>query len=349
MRFGGPLVASLTLSAVLLPTSPWARDSSSLHQYLTDYTRANDFQGSVLVARQHKVLLRSAYGWANRELDVRTAVASKFRIGSISKQFTATAVLLLEQNGALKLDDSICKYLERCPAAWTAITLRQVLAHSSGIPDLVRLPEFPNMITLRTTLDATIDHFRDLPLNFEPGTRVEYGNSGYLVATRIIEKVSGQNYEDFLRLQIFEVAGMKDTGYDHPETVLKQRASGYVKHDGVIENASYIDMSIPAGAGGLFSTVDDLFRYVEALASGRLLSLRVVHQAMSKQSSDYGLGWEVSDSGGESMVSHIGDINGFGAFVVYFPNKRVFAAALTNLEGTPVKDLCLSLATMALE
>lgn len=316
---------------------------------MSDYARAHDFQGSVLVARQHQVLLRDAYGWANRELDVRTTVASKFRIGSISKQFTATAVLLLEQDGALSLDDSICKHLKRCPAAWKAVTLRHALAHSSGIPDLVRLPEFPNMVTLPTTLEATIDHFRDLPLNFEPGTRVEYGNSGYLVASRIIENVSGHSYEDFLRSRIFAVAGMKDTGYDHPETVMKRRASGYVKHDGVVENASYIDMSIPAGAGGLFSTVDDLYRYVEALASGQLLSMSSLHQAMSKQNSDYGLGWEVSGSGGGSMVSHIGDINGFGAFLVYFPNKMVFAAALTNLEGTPVKDLCLSLATMALE
>jgi CubicO group peptidase (beta-lactamase class C family) len=204
------------------------------------------------------------------------------------------------------------------------------------------------MITLPTTLDATIDHFRHLPLKFSPGTEVEYGNSGYLVATRIIQIVSGRGYDEFLRERIFDIAGMKDTGYDHPESILKARADGYVKDNGTVKNASYIDMSLPSGAGALYSTADDLLRYVTALASYKILSQPLLDQAMSNQNSDYGYGWEVSTRSGEHMVSHIGDINGFGAFLAYFPQREIFVVDLTNMEGTPAKDIALALADVAL-
>ncbi len=276
--------------------------------YSDSYARSNDFQGSVLVARNGTILLEESYGWANREHDVRNTADTKFRIGSVTKQFTATGVLLLEQDGKVSTADSVCKYLPNCPESWRPITLHHLLTHSSGIPDLVRLPEFPGMVTLPTTLDATIDHFRQLPLEFTPGTKVEYGNSGYLVASRIIEIVSGRSYEQFLHERIFAVAGMKDTGYDHAASVLKARASGYVKEDGVVQNAPYIDMSIPSGAGSLYSTANDLLRYMTTLNSGKILSPQQLDRAMSNQNSDFGYGWEVGTRNGERMISHIGDI-----------------------------------------
>lgn len=186
----------------------------------------------------------------------------------------------------------------------------------------MRLPEFPSMMTLPTTLDATIDHFRHLPLKFTPGTEVEYGNSGYLVATQIIENVSGLSYEEFLRVRILDIAEMKDTGCDHFESILRARASGYVKDNGIVKNAPYIDMSIPSGAGALYSTSDDLLRYITALTSGKILSARLLDRAMANQHSDYGYGWAVSTRGCEHMISHIGDINGFGAFWHISHNRR---------------------------
>jgi D-alanyl-D-alanine carboxypeptidase len=326
-----------------------AQDNATrLKNYADTYARSNDFQGSVLVARHGRILLRESYGWANREHDVRNTADTKFRIGSVTKQFTATGILLLEQDGKLSTADSVCKYLPNCPESWRSITLHHLLTHSSGIPDLVRLPEFPNMVTLPTTLDATIDHFRQLPLEFAPGTKVEYGNSGYLVASRVLEIVSGRSYEQFLHDRIFEAAGMKDTGYDHPASVLKARASGYVKDEGIVQNAPYIDMSIPSGAGALYSTANDLLRYMTELTSGKILSPQHLAGAMSNQNSDFGYGWEVGTHTGQRVISHIGDVNGFGAFLSYFPQQGVVVVVLTNMERTPAKDINLALADLAL-
>jgi CubicO group peptidase (beta-lactamase class C family) len=333
---------------IFLPVAAHAQDAATrLKSYSDSYARSNDFQGSVLVAREGKILLRESYGWANREHDVRNTPDTKFRIGSVTKQFTATGILLLEQDGKLSTSVSVCKYLPNCPESWQPITLHHLLTHSSGIPDLVRLQEFPAMVTLPTTLDATIDHFRQLPVEFAAGTKVEYGNSGYLVASRIIEMVSGQSYEQFLQQRIFAVAGMKDTGYDRPATVLKARASGYVKQDRVVENAPYIDMTIPSGAGALYSTVNDLLRYMTALTSGKILSPKQLDRAMSNHNPDFGYGWEVGTRNGQRMISHIGDINGFGSFLSYFPQQGVVVVVLTNMERTPAKDINLALADSA--
>ena len=334
---------------IFLAVVSHAQDAATrLKSYSDDYARSNDFQGSMLVARHDRILLRESHGWANREHDARNTADTKFRIGSVTKQFTATGILLLEQDAKLSTADSVCKYLPNCPESWRPITLHHLLTHSSGIPDLVRLPEFPNMMTLPTTLDATIDHFRQLPLEFAPGAKVEYGNSAYLVASRIIEIVSGRSYEQFLHERIFEVAGMKDTGYDHPALVVKARASGYVKDEGIVQNAPYIDMSIPSGAGALYSTANDLLRYMTELTSGKILSQKQLDRAMSNQNSDFGYGWEVGTHAGERMISHIGDINGFGAFLSYFPRRGVVAVVLTNMERTPAKDINLALADLAL-
>jgi CubicO group peptidase (beta-lactamase class C family) len=225
-----------------------------------------------MVARDDEPLLRQGYGMANREHDVPNTPETKFRIGSVTKQFTAAAALILQEQGKLDVRATIQTYLGDCPEAWGGITVHHLLTHTSGIPDYARLPDRERRIREPTTPDALIALFRDRPLEFKPGERFAYSNSGYALLGRLIERISGKTYAEFLVEQIFTPLGMKDSGYDDARPVLKARAAGYARRQGGLENAPYLDMTNPFAAGGLYSTVDDLLKWDRALAANQLLS-----------------------------------------------------------------------------
>ena len=344
MKFG---VIQL-LCAVLFFSSVHAQEDlrPKLDNYLKEITSRGEFSGSVLIARNGKIILSKGYGLANIEHDIPNTPQTKFLIGSLTKQFTAMAVIILAEKGKLSLEDHLCKYVSACPEAWQPITIRQLLNHSSGIVDLVRLPEFGETITLPTTLERTIERLKKEPLQFIPGEKAEYGNSGYLLAAFIIEKVSGRSYEDFLQENIYEPLAMKDSGYAHNETILKNRASGYARKNNILVNASYIDMSIPIGAGSQYSTVEDLFRWDQALYTEKLVSKKYLAEMFRPNKGDFGLGWEIGRRFDRKLISHIGDINGFGAYIARYTDDRVLVVVLSNLEGTPVKQINNDLAAI---
>ncbi|MFM9903569.1 MAG: serine hydrolase domain-containing protein [Pyrinomonadaceae bacterium] len=315
-------------------------------KYLKRIADQSEFSGSVLIARNGRILFSRGFGLANRENDIPNTSKTKFLIGSLTKQFTAMAVMMLAERGKLKLEESICKYVSACPAVWQPISIRQLLNHSSGIVDLVRLPEFGETITLPTTLDRTIERLKKEPLQFVPGEKAEYGNSGFLLAAFIVEKVSGKSYEDFLRENIYEPLSMKDSGYAHNESILKNRARGYARNHKKIVNASYIDMSIPIGAGSQYSTVEDLFRWDQALYTEKLVSKQGLDEMFRSYKGEFGLGWEIGRQFNRKIISHIGDINGFGAYIARYPDDKVLIVVLSNLEGTPVKQITNDLAAM---
>jgi len=305
------------------------------------------FAGSVLVARDGQVLLDRGYGLANREWNVANAGDTRFRLASVSKQFTAVAVMILNERGLVDLDAPVKTWLPDAPAAWDGVTVRRLLNHTAGLPDFTRLDDYEALKTRATTPAALIGRFRDRPLEFTPGERFAYSNSGYVVLTAVIEKASGQAYADFVSDNLFQPLGMTDSGYDHHAVILARRASGYVPTDGGVANADYVDMSVPQGAGGLYSTTRDLLKWEQGLFGGRLLGPSSLNELTTPGLADYALGLEVKKEAGDTIISHSGAIEGFNTYLAYAPGSRMTVVVLGNLNGPAPDKIGAALMTLA--
>lgn len=296
------------------------------------------FSGAILVASGGKVLER-AYGLADREWNIPNHISARFRIGSLTKQFTAAAVALLAVDGRLSLDDPICNYIDDCPPTWRPIRISQLLNHSSGITDFVRLPGMRERFTLPARLEDTVELLAAQPLDFAPGTDSRYGNSGYLLAAHIIQRVSGKSYEQFLAERIYQPLTMHSSGYANDAPIISRRARGYVTRNGRVENAPFIDMSIPIGAGSQYSTVGDLYRWDRALRTDQLLPREMRDRVFAGGLGGYGYGWEIAEDHGHAVAEHNGDINGFGAYIARYLKDDAVIIILTNMEGTKVRAM----------
>lgn len=307
----------------------------------------NEFSGSVLVARDGQILLDRGYGLANREWSIPNDGATKFRLGSVTKQFTAVAIMLLNERGQVDLDAPVKTYLPDAPAAWDRVTVRHLLTHTSGLADYTRLEDFEAKKTLPTTAQALMARFRDQPLAFQPGAQWAYSNSGYVVLTAIIETVSGQTYADFVAQNLFQPLNMGDSGYDTHDAILPRRASGYTpSREGVI-NAGYVDMSVPQGAGGLYSTTHDLLKWEQGLFGGRLLKPQSLTILTTPYRNNYALGLEVAKDGEDTIISHSGAIDGFNTYLAYDTANRMTVVVLGNLNGAAPLKLGGELMTLA--
>jgi CubicO group peptidase (beta-lactamase class C family) len=299
------------------------------------------FMGAVLVARDSEVLFSKGYGMANLELGVPNTPATKFRLASVSKQFTAAAILRLEEQGKLRVGDRIKQYLPEAPAAWDSITFHHLLTHTSGIPVD---PDRDGEGTLPSRPGKKVQKFMNEPLEFTPGARFSYSNRGYILLAHLIERISGQTFEEYLRMNIFEPLGMKDSGSDSYAEVIPRRASGYSHprdpnnrlrelRDRPVEHAPFVDMSNTIGAGSLYSTVEDLHRWTQGLFGGKLLSATSVAKMTTPTQGNvyaYGVGARVVD--GRRRIAHTGGIQGFHTQLVYFPDSKVTVAVLANFD-----------------
>jgi D-alanyl-D-alanine carboxypeptidase len=315
-----------------------AQVATNLAERADPYIRSAGIAGSVLLAKGGKVILARGYGLANIELGVANKPETKFRLGSITKQFTATAILQLQEQGKLKVTDPISKYIPDSPAAWSNVTIHQLLTHTSGIPSYTDTSFYPEHMRERagTPLEF-INHFRNLPLEFQPGTKFHYDNSAYFLLGVIIEQVSGLKYEDYLRKHIFEPLQMTDTGYDWPSTILKDRASGYSKDGAGGEiNADFLDMGQPYAAGSLYSTVLDLYKWDRALYTTKVLSAKSIEAAFTPNKHEwasgikYGYGWGISQVHGHKAVGHGGGINGFSTVIWRAIEEDAISIVLSN-------------------
>lgn len=305
---------------------------AAVDRYLATVFDGQPFSGAVLVAQGNTVLLRKGYGLADREQGIPNTPETRFRLGSVTKPFTALAMLLLVEAGQVDVGAPVCLYLAECPAAWGEITVEQVLAHTAGIPDLTRFPDFEATKGEPATPEELLARFMDRPLDFPPGTRWQYSNSGYLVLGAVIEQVTGQAYAAFMQAQVFAPLGMQATGYDHNLDTL---AVGYTPAG---SQADYIDMSIPYAAGALYSTVMDLYRWDRALARGELLSpglrdaMFTIHVPLEpgNPSVGYGYGWIVRDTPAGKIVEHNGQIEGFSAGIRRYLGEDAVIIVLSN-------------------
>ena len=234
--------------------------AQQIEQLLSKYNEYGQFNGSALVAENGKVIFKKGFGSANMEWNILNQPDTKFRLGSISKQFTALLIVKLAEEGKIKLDVPITTYLPDYPKEnGSKITIHHLLTHTSGIPNYTNAPNFlKDKARDPYTPEAFAKTFSSLPLDFAPGEKFNYSNSGYFLLGCIIEKITGKTYEQNLQETIFTPLKMVNTGYDHSEVVLKNRAAGYEKEGKKIVNASYIDMSMPYAAGSLYSTVEEL-------------------------------------------------------------------------------------------
>ncbi|HEY2014790.1 MAG TPA: serine hydrolase [Bryobacteraceae bacterium] len=324
-----------------------AQDASRLDQIVQSYVSAKTFMGSVLVARGGEVLLNKGYGSANLEWNVPNSPATKFRLGSVTKQFTAACILLLEERGKLKVDDPVKKYMPDAPAAWDKITIFHVLTHTSGIPNFTNFPEYSKEEPFPTTPEKLVARFRDKPLDFAPGEKWSYSNSGYVLLGYLIEKVSGQTYEAFLKENIFTPLGMKDTGYDSNSEIIPRRAAGYAAGKNGAVNAGFVHMSIPFSAGALYSTTEDLLRWEQGLFGGKVLSAASLQKMTTPFKDNYAMGLSVRTAGGHKVIDHGGGIEGFNTHLAYYPEDKVTVVVLGNLNGPAPSDIAGKLGAAA--
>jgi len=306
-----------------------------MDQVVESYVANKTFMGSVLVARGHEILLSKGYGSANLEWNIPNSPDTRFRLGSVTKQFTAASILLLEERGKLKTDDPVKKLMPDAPAAWDKITIFHLLTHTSGIPSFTGFPDYAAQEPFATTPDKLVARFRDKPLEFQPGEKWSYSNSGYVLLGYLIEKASGESYQQFVQENIFGPLGMKDSGYDSNSAIIPKRAAGYAPGKNGPVNAGFIHMSVPFSAGGLYSTTGDLLRWEEGLFGGKLLSAASLAKMTTPFKDDYAFGLAVHTVSGHKVIDHGGGIEGFSTFLAYYPEDKLTVVALANLNGAP--------------
>ena len=304
-----------------------------MRQVIANYVDNKTFMGTVLVAEQDKVLLSQGYGFADLEWNIPNAATAKFRIGSITKQFTAACVLLLEERGKLKLSDPVKAYLPDAPDAWEKVTLYNLLTHTSGIPNFTGGPAWDAYKENAHTPDETIALFRNRPLDFVPGEKFTYSNSNYILLGRIIEKVSGLSYEQFLRANILTPLGMSDTGVDRDTAILPERAHGYDPRPGGFAHAVSESMTIPYAAGFLYSTAGDLLKWEQGLFGGKILSPASLKKMTTPYRDDYAMGLFVQDAKHHGVITHNGSIDGFDDSLNYYPDKQLTIIVLGNVRN----------------
>ncbi len=297
---------------------------------------ANEPGAAVVVMKDGAVLLRKGYGLADLEQGIPIEPEMVFRIGSVTKQFTAAAILLLEQEGKLSVKDDLRKHLPDYPTSGRVITIEHLLTHTSGIRSYTDMESFGEHSRDDMSVEEVIALFENQPLGFEPGEKYAYNNSGYFLLGAIIEKVSGKTYEAFLREKIFEPLGMSQTYYGSASRIIPKRAQGYDGVNGEFQNTAYLSMTLPYAAGSLLSTVDDLAKWDRALYGTELLSRASVDKwwkpfpLVSGESTHYGYGWSISSYENRTVLGHGGGINGFTCHLLRIPEDRVFVAVLTN-------------------
>ena len=263
-----------------------------------------DFNGSALVSRDGDLLFAEGIGMADDANGIPNTPETRFRLGSVTKQFTAMAVLMLASQGLLKTTDPVCDYVDTCPDGWDVVTIEHLLSHSSGIANFTDQPGFDPMKA--ATPADTVASVADIPLAFEPGASFAYSNTGYVLLGMVIERASGLDYETFLEQHIFEPLGMADSGYEHGDT--PGLAVGYASE---FEQSDALDMSVPYAAGGLYSTVLDLQRWVDALDADALVDAAAMQRFVTPLADTadggnigYAYGVSVGDEDGHRVVSH---------------------------------------------
>lgn len=301
-------------------------------EYMSNTIKFDHFNGCVLVARNGNIFYKKAFGLANRELNVPNKTSTKFLIGSVSKQFTAAAIMQLQEKGKLSINETIDKYIDSCPPAWKAITIKQLLNHTSGIVNFTALEEASgNFLMLSHSHDEILNLFRNKPLVSKPGEVFNYNNSGYYLLGMIVEKVTGEKFADYVRKNLFTPLGMNNTNFDDQATIVKDRASSYsLSDDKIFYNAYYTNMKTLFSIGGMYSTVDDLLKWQKSFLNRKLLSASSINEVLQPGKGNYGYSWVIEKLGTVRRQYHDGGILSFSASLQYLPDEQITIIAISN-------------------
>ncbi|AWE07325.1 serine hydrolase [Lysinibacillus sp. 2017] len=322
--------------------------SEKVRQMLDSYNKNGYLNGSILVASKGNILENKGFGYANIEHAIPNSKSTKYRIGSLSKAFTAYAIFQLLDRGKLNINDMISKYIDNYPVGEN-ISIYHCLTNTSGIPNYTSFRDFwSSTMRLPSSLKQLIDTFKDQPLNFKPGEQFEYSNSGYAILTAIIEQVSGLSYSNYMREEIFIPFGMKNTGCDDGRKIIPELASGYSLWEETI-HAEYTDMSFPLGSYGLYSTTEDLYIWDQTLKNSNLLNDNLMTKMFTPHYSSYASGWVVSEILSRKCIHHFGDLSGYCSSFLRFIDEEVTVIFLSNLNITPVSHLTKEVAKVVFD
>jgi CubicO group peptidase (beta-lactamase class C family) len=343
---------------LLTGSTSYAQDSpfeNKIDKLLTKEFHQSQPGCEVLVAKHGQIIFKKAYGSANLELNVPLTPAMVFNLASITKQFTAVAILQLVEQGKISLHDSLQKFIPDFPSKGYTITIENLLTHTSGIKDYMQL-DYPDSYMERWDYrpKQLIDSFKNIPLEFEPGTKFSYSNSGYYLLGYIIEKITGKRYQNYVQDDLLKPLGLTHTYFDSAGIIIPNRVNGYQKDDTVYKNADYWSPTIEYAAGGLISNVDDLFKWHKGLYTYQILKKETLQKAFTSYqlkdgtSTDYGYGWFLKTSNDIKSIEHAGGIPGFVTNEIYFPAEDIFIAILSNCGTAPIDELSVNISSIAL-
>jgi ABC-type multidrug transport system ATPase subunit/CubicO group peptidase (beta-lactamase class C family) len=337
------------LCLLFLSTTGFAQDLYRIDKLIQSYASKNEFMGSVLIARGDRVLFSKGFGYADRERRIPDIPTTRYQIGSITKQFTAAAVLMLEEQGKLKITDRVYAHLPEAPAAWNDVRIFHLLTQTSGIPEILGFPELQRAIKLPHTPEQLVTMLSGKSPEFAPGQRMKYSNSGYVLLGYIIERASGETYEQFLQKHIFNPLGMKDTGCEFTSDRVPGLAEGYFAGDQGPTKADAVHMSNAFSAGGMYSTTADLLRWEQGLFGGKVLSPLSLAKMLKPFKNGYALGVTLHSVNGRRQIGHRGSTWGFASLLTYFPKSGMYVAVLSNLRGQSMEEMAQIVSDLAHE
>ncbi len=343
----------LILLLLSLPLLSFSQNLEEKFDSLLEEKYKPDGPGAtVLISKKGKIIYHKAFGMANMELETPMKTDNVFEIGSITKQFTAVSILMLMEQGKLTIEDEITKFIPDYPTNGKKITIHHLLNHTSGIKSYTSM-NLSEIAAKDMTPKELIDYFKNEPMDFDPGEKWSYNNSGYIILGYVIEKVTGQTYEDFVEQNIFKKLQMNNSRYGHKGEIIKNRASGYQTRDGYV-NANYLSMTLPYAAGSLMSTVEDLSKWQTGLNTNILIKKETLQKAHTNYPinngdlTNYGYGWLTYDINGVLAIQHGGGIFGYTSYEVYIPEEDVFVATLTNCNCNSPGNVTKRIAAIAI-
>ena len=371
-------IASTIVAVASIANIAAAQDiATRLDAYMRARESLGQFSGAVLVAKNGKVLLSKGYGYASFELAVPNSPATKFRAASITKQFTSGAILLLRDQGKLKLTDSLCDYVSDCPVAWKPVTLAHLIHHTSGIPDYeeelgLGTERYMAFMDSAASTQRILALARTKPLDFAPGAKFNYSNTGYILLAAVIERVTGQSFADYIEKQMLMKAGMSNSSIVNSSSFISGAAAGYTPGGDTplalsvagipflkssANPVANVDMSGAHGDGALVTTVGDLMKWNSALEAGSVLSRAAVTEMFtpafaaddSVKEDGYGFGWIISTRFSAPYQYHTGFIPGFASRIERYPDSGLFIIVMSNYDAVRLSRITRDLAAAALE
>ena len=328
--------------------------TSDYDKMLSEQFKPGETGCAALVAKKGQIIYNKAFGMANLELNIPMQPDMVFRIGSITKQFTAVAILQLMEQGKLSLQDDITKFIPDYPTQAYTITIEHLLTHTSGIKSYTSITDYFTNVRKDMKPEEVINLFKNQPMEFAPGTKWNYNNSGFFLLGYIIEKITGKTYAEYIQENFFTPLGMTSSCYGSDIRIIKNRASGYQQGNDGPENSDYCSMTQPYSAGSIMSTVGDLFKWHQAVHSYKLVKKETIDKAFTEyklkngEGTGYGYGWFLSQLQGSPTIEHGGGIFGYLTSSIYLPEEDVFVALFSNNTGKGPEFTSLKMAAMAI-